>query len=159
MWMARLLRFIEPAQKTQPSCRAADEPLPGFAGRRSTTPASLRTRPDCGRSLDAESTHPFAHRQVQKANHVEKVVHAFDQSRPTGTGLLEMLEIARPLLRKWRRSVLLNGSGKVEELFKHDCVSLFVEAQPWPQEEVKNIMLRRSYSAIHTNCLLASDAT
>jgi hypothetical protein len=56
---------------------------------------------------------------------VEKVVRGFQQRRSTGAGLFEMPEIARSLFGQRRRSLLLNGSGKVEELFKHDCVPLF----------------------------------
>jgi hypothetical protein len=81
---------------------------------------------------------------VQKADHVEKVVRAFEQRRSSGAGLFEMPDIARSLFHQRRRSVLLNGSGKVEELFKHDCVPLFMEAQPWRQGVVQKIMLRRN---------------
>jgi hypothetical protein len=60
-----------------------------------------------------------------------------------------MPEIARSLFRQRRRSLPLNGSGKVEELFKHDCVPLLMEAQPWRQGVAQKIMLRRGRSIIH----------
>jgi hypothetical protein len=90
---------------------------------------------------------------------VEKVVRGYEQRRSTGAGLFEMPEIARSLFRQRRRSLLLNGSGKVEELFKHDCVPLFMEAQPWLQGAVKKIMLRRSRSIIHSKAPAATAAT
>jgi hypothetical protein len=62
-------------------------------------------------------------------------------------------QIARSLFRQRRRPVPLNGSGKVEELFKHDCVPLFTEAQPWRQGDVQKIMLRRIRSVIHSTLL------
>jgi hypothetical protein len=58
-----------------------------------------------------------------------------------------MNEISLALLNKWRCSISHSGSGK-EDFFKHDRVSMLLEARASVQGAVMKIMLRRSCSII-----------
>ena len=128
MRMAVMFGFVEPSQKAQPLDSVTDKAvralgdadrshLRAFGCDQIAATASI-----CGR------LHPVAFLQVQKAYKAQMIVGAFPQGRSSGAGLPEMNEISFPLLDKRRCSIFLSGSGK-EDVVKHTCASMLMEAQ------------------------------
>ena len=71
---------------------------------------------------------PVVSLQIQKSDKTELIVCAFPQGTSRGAEFLEMAKISLPLLDKRCRSIPMSVSGE-EDLVKHACASMLVEAQ------------------------------